>query len=191
MRSNLHLLSRLSFLSDKRRLELFPPFLLMRVKVLELSDDWGHVRLRLPLNWMSANAAGNMFGGFQASLADPIPALACLSRFPGYRIATKQLDCDFRRIGNSDLILQFDFPTELDRAIRRELAEHGRATPCFKLQYVRRDGMVCTDIKNTVAIRPKGYVGRHDKTAGGIDDSIDSSSDRAAEADPGQDPSKE
>ena len=174
LRSNLHLLDRLSFLSDRKRLELFPPFLLMRVKVLELDEDWGRVRLRLPLNWMSANAAGNMFGGFQASLADPIPALACLKRFPGYRVATKQLDCDFKRVGNSDLILQFDFPAELDKAIRRELAEHGRATPCFTLQYVRQDGMVCTYIKNTVAIRPKGYVGRHDKTAAGDDDSIGS-----------------
>jgi len=176
-------LAKLRFLSDKRRLELFPPFLLMRVKVLELSEDWSRVRLRLPLNWMSANAAGNMFGGFQASLADPIPALACLKRFPGYRIATKHLECDFRRVGNSDLVLQFDFPVELDEAIRQELAEHGRATPSFDMHYVRRDGNICTYIKNTVAIRPKGYVGRHDKTVDGGDDSISSNPELAP---PGQ-----
>ena len=179
MRSNLHLLGKLRFLSDRRRLELFPPFLLMRVKVLELTEDWGRVHLRLPLNWMSANAAGNMFGGFQASLADPVPALACLSRFPGYRIATKHLECDFRRVGNSDLVLQFEFPDELDETIRRDLAEHGRATPCFHMHYVRQDGNICTYIKNTVAIRPKGYVGRHDKTAGADDGSISSNPELA------------
>lgn len=163
MRSNLHLLEKLRFLSDKRRLELFPPFLLMRVKVLELDESWSRVRLRLPLNWMSANAAGNMFGGFQASLADPIPALACLSRFPGYRVATKRLVYDFIRVGNSDLVLHFDFTAEQAEAIRRELDEHGRSTPCFDMSYVRADGRVCTLIKNTVAIRPVGYISRHEQ----------------------------
>ena len=162
LRSNLHLLEKLGFLSDRRRFELFPPFLLMRVKVLELEEDWSRVRVRLPLNWMSANAAGNMFGGFQASLADPVPALACLSRFPGYRVATKRLEYDFIRVGNSDLVLQFDFSAEQAEAIRQELAEHNRATPCFDMRYVRADGKICTHIKNTVAIRPKGYVTPHE-----------------------------
>lgn len=162
LRSNLHLLNRLRFLSDRRRLELFPPFLLMRVKVLEMAGDWSRVRVRLPLNWISANAAGNMFGGFQASLADPIPALACLNRFPGYRVATKGLVCDFRRVGNSDLMLHFDFSAAQAETIRQELAGHGRATPCFEMRYVRADGKVCTRIRNTVAIRPAGYVAPHE-----------------------------
>ncbi|MDX8408089.1 MAG: hypothetical protein R8L58_06880, partial [Mariprofundaceae bacterium] len=73
-KSNVHLLGRLKFLSPKRRLELYPPFWLMRVKVLELPEDCRRIRIKLPLNWLSANGAGNMFGGYQASLADPLPA---------------------------------------------------------------------------------------------------------------------
>lgn len=132
------------------------------MKVLELDEAWSSVRLRLPLNWLSANAAGNMFGGYQASLADPIPALACLKRFPGYRVATKHLELDFQRVGNSDLVLQFDFDPEQDAQIRAELDAHGRATPRFECYYLRADGQVCTRIRNSVAIRPDGYVGRHE-----------------------------
>lgn len=127
----------------------------MRIKVLELDGNWDHVRIRLPLNWVSANAAGNMYGGYQANLADPIPALACLRKFPGYRVATKKLELDFVRVGNSNLVLHFDFGPEQAKDIRRQLAEHGRATPYFDMTYVREDGEVCTHIKNTVAIRPK------------------------------------
>jgi len=167
--SSLGLIGRLRFLSARRRFELYPPYWMMRVKVLALSDDWRHVRIRLPLNWVSANAAGNMFGGFQASLADPVPALACLKLFPGYRVATKKLEIDFIRVGNSDLELQFDFSEEQMRRIAGELAEHGRSTPLFELRYVRADGKVCSRIKNTVAIRPPGYVSgiehRHDHEA--------------------------
>ena len=158
MRSNLHLLNKLHFLSEKRRFELFPPFFLMRIKILELADDWTRARILLPLNWVSANAAGNMFGGYQASLADPIPALACLRSFPDFHVATKKLEYDFIRVGNSDLVLHFDCTRQQIESIGRELAAHGRATPCFEMRYVRSDGKVCTFIRNTVAIRPRGYV---------------------------------
>ncbi len=162
MRSNLHLLGKLHFLSDKKRFELFPPFFLMRVKILELADDWMQVRILLPLNWVSANAAGNMFGGYQASLADPVPALACLHMFPGFRIATKKLEYEFVRVGNSSLVLHFNFSHKQAEAIRQELEERGRATPCFKMYYMRSDGKICTHIRNTVAIRPLGYVAAHE-----------------------------
>jgi len=162
MRSNMNLLSKLTFLSARRRFEIYPPFFLMRVKILVLAEDWSSARIRLPLNWMSANAAGNMFGGYQASLADPVPSLACLKKFPGYRVATKKLEMDFIRVGNSSLTLHFDFDARIEHDIRQSLQAHDRATPCFEMVYVREDGQICTRIKNTVAIRPKGYVSKHE-----------------------------
>lgn len=130
----------------------------MRASLEEYNESWSKVRIRLPLNWVSKNAAGNMFGGFQASLADPIPAMACIKKFPKHRVATKNLEIDFIRVGNSDLMLHFDFSAEQEQQIREELAEHGRSTPCFDMVFIRADGKVCSKIKNTVAIRPLGYV---------------------------------
>lgn len=153
---------RLRFLSDRQRLQWYPPFWLMRVKVLHLDDDWQQVRLRLPLNWVSANAAGNMYGGYQANLADPIPALACLKRFAGYRVATRKLQLAFDLTGNSDLELHFAFPQATHERIEEELRLHGRSTPSFDMVYVRSDGKVCTRITNTVAIRPMGYASKAD-----------------------------
>jgi acyl-coenzyme A thioesterase PaaI-like protein len=152
-RSNLHLLRRLRFLSTRRRFEWYPPFWLMRVRVVELAEDWCGARIRLPLNWVSANAAGNMFGGYQSCLADPVPAIACICNFPGYRVATKSLAMDFLRVGNSDLVLHFDFDAGHRERIRQELEQRGRADPCFDMAYYRDDGKVCTKIRNTVAIR--------------------------------------
>lgn len=166
---HIRILSKLGFLSDGRRLAWYPPFWMMRPKMIEKSNDWRKVRIKLPLIWASKNAAGNMFGGAQANLADPIPALACVKNFPGYRVATKHLELRFMRVGNSDLILQFDLSEEQVQRIKEELAEHGRADPCFKMQFVRTDGLVCTVIRNTVAIRPKGYVSRHEHQATALD----------------------
>lgn len=151
-------LARQKWISPRKRLEWYPPFLVMRIKVLELSEDWRRVRIRLPLNTFSTNPGGVMFGGYQASLADPIAAIACARVFPGYSVWTRGLTLDFLQGGSTDLELRFDFQADQERAIRSELEARGRATPVFEYAYYRTDGALCTRILNTVAIRPKGYT---------------------------------
>ena len=60
-------------LPEARMLEWYPPFLAMRIKVIQLDRDWREVRIRLPLNAISLNPGGVMFGGYQSALADPVP----------------------------------------------------------------------------------------------------------------------
>jgi acyl-coenzyme A thioesterase PaaI-like protein len=146
-----------SFMSDARRLELYPPFFLMRLKVLEVSADWRRLRIRLPLNTFSRNPGGVMFGGYQAAVADPIAAIACARIFPGYSVWTRAMCIDFQRGGSTDLELRFDLPAELEQHIRRELETAGRATPTFEYGYYLSDGTRCSVVRNTVAIRAKGY----------------------------------
>ncbi len=143
--------------SDARMLEWYPPFLWMRIKVLEMSNDWRTVRIRLPLNLISRNPGGVMFGGFQAALADPIAALACARVFPGYAAWTRSMSVEFDVGGRTDLELRFQFPPELEATIRADLARDGRATPQFEYGFFLTDGTRCTRILNTVAIRPRGY----------------------------------
>jgi acyl-coenzyme A thioesterase PaaI-like protein len=150
-------LRRLRFLSDRRRLELFPPFWLMRIRVVELAPDWGFARIKLPLTAISRNLGGSMFGGYQASLADPIAALACARRFPQYSVWTRALKLDFRHEGRTDLELRFTFDIVLAERIDSELQTKGRSTPTFHFGFYATDGTLCTHVENTVAIRQKGY----------------------------------
>jgi acyl-coenzyme A thioesterase PaaI-like protein len=144
-------------LSDARLLELYPPFWWMRIKVLGIDEGWRRIRIRLPLNSISRNPGGVMFGGFQAALADPIAALACARVFPGYSVWTRGMQVEFEHGGNTDLELRFDFSLELEQQIRAELQRDGKSTPTFEYGYYRTDGVCCTVVRNTVAIRPKGY----------------------------------
>jgi acyl-coenzyme A thioesterase PaaI-like protein len=150
-------MSRARILSDARLLEMYPPFVPMRIRVLEIADGWRQVRIRLPLNAMSRNPGGVMFGGWQAALADPIAALACARVFPGYSVWTRAMTISFDHGGNSDLEMRFSLTREQEDEIRRELERDGRSTPTFEYAYVRKDGLRCTVIRNTVAIRPRGY----------------------------------
>lgn len=144
-------------ITDARMLEWYPPFLAMRIRVLEMDRSWRRVRIRLPLNAISRNPGGVMFGGYQAALADPIAALACARVFPGYSVWTRGLTIDFELGGSTDLELRFEFPESQEADIRALLAREGRATPSFEYGFYLSDGRRCTRIVNTVAIRPRGY----------------------------------
>jgi acyl-coenzyme A thioesterase PaaI-like protein len=146
------------WMSDGRLLEWYPPFLMMRIKVLEIGPQWRRVRIRLPLNAISRNPGGVMFGGYQAALADPIAALACARVFPGHSVWTRAMHMDFEHGGSTDLELRFDLPPELESRIGEELARDGRSTPSFEYGFHLADGTRCTRIVNTVAIRPRGYA---------------------------------
>jgi acyl-coenzyme A thioesterase PaaI-like protein len=145
------------WLSDAHMLEWYPPFLWMRIRVLELTLDWRRVRIRLPLNSISRNPGGVMFGGFQAALADPIASLACARVFPGYSVWTRAMTVEFEHGGSTDLELRFEFPPSQEQQIRAELERDGRSTPTFEYGFHLADGVRCTRILNTVAIRPRGY----------------------------------
>ncbi|HET9864407.1 MAG TPA: hypothetical protein VFP37_13255, partial [Steroidobacteraceae bacterium] len=60
--------------------------------------------------------------------------------------------------GNSDLEMRFSLTREQETDIRIELEREGRSTPTFEYGYFRKDGVRCTVVRNTVAIRPRGYT---------------------------------
>ena len=122
-----------------------------------MQEDWSKVVIRLPLNVFSKNMGDSMFGGYMASLADPIAALACVKRFPDYSVWTRAMNIDFVSPGNSDLELRFEFDEALYQKIEKEIKENGRSTPTFEYGFYRSDGKMCAKVINTVAIRPDNY----------------------------------
>jgi acyl-coenzyme A thioesterase PaaI-like protein len=148
------------FINDKQRIEWYPAFWLMRIKVLALSPCWREVRILLPHSWIATNTGGSMFGGFQACLADPIAAMACIKIFPGYSVWTRSLHLDFRHEGITDLELRFKVSPVQEETIRQELQSKGRSTPTFEYGYYLQDGQLCTVITASIAIRQAGYQKR-------------------------------
>jgi acyl-coenzyme A thioesterase PaaI-like protein len=143
-------------LGPARRLEWYPPFRALRVRVVELSDDWRRVRLLLPLA-ANRNPGGSMFGGAMACLADPVAALACARVFPGHQVWTRELTLDFRRESRSDMELRFLFDPRVEAEVREALTRRGRATPAFEYFFHDNRERPCVRVGCRVAIRPIDY----------------------------------
>ena len=151
-------MSLLKFFSAATRLRFYPPFWLMILSVLQMDPLWRIVHIILHFTRLSNNPGGGMFGGFQASLADPIAALACLKSFPGCEVWTRNLQLNFIREGRTDLELRFEFTDEQLADIRQEIQQKGRSNPVFEYGFYDQDEQLCTKITCRVAIRPEGYV---------------------------------
>jgi acyl-coenzyme A thioesterase PaaI-like protein len=143
-------------LPPARRLEWYPPFRAMRVRVLELGWDGRSARLLLPLR-PNRNPGGGMFGGAMACLADPIAALACNRVFPGHQVWTRDLTLYFRRESRTDMELRFVLEADMEQEIREQLRERGRATPAFEYAFFDTHGRACATVRCRVAIRPADY----------------------------------
>ena len=151
------MIRRTGLLTPARRLELYPPFRAMGIRVIEIADDWSSATVLLPLNRHNRNPGGGMFGGAMASLADPLPALMCARIFPGHSVWTRAMSIDFRREGRSDLTLRIAIDSQQLETIGAELKSRMRATPEFEYAYFDDGGHLCAQVINRVAIRPAGY----------------------------------
>jgi acyl-coenzyme A thioesterase PaaI-like protein len=148
-------LTALDFISDTKKLELYPPFLLMGLKVVRVSEDFRHLTVRLPLRWYGRNHHATMFGGFMASVADPLPALLCGKHFPHCEVWTKRMSITFLRPGRTDLELRVDITQEQIEKIQRELDETGSATPQFECFFWDEKNRRIARVKNIVAMKKR------------------------------------
>ena len=85
-------------LLDARLLELYPPFMPMRIKVLEITENWRIVRILLPIMPFAQSGWRHVWR-LSGPLADPIAALACARVFPGYSVWTRAINRVLRHAG--------------------------------------------------------------------------------------------
>ncbi len=148
-------LRKTNIIPETRKLAFYPPFLFMGAKIIEASPDYRKLRVHLPLRWYGRNHYGTMFGGFMASLADPLPAILCQKIFPGVEVWTKKMSIDFIRPGRTDLELQITITDEHMRTITDDLSRSGRSRPTFHCKYVDKTGETVALVENTVSLRKK------------------------------------
>lgn len=139
-------------------LNLYPPLLLQRIKVLEISADFRHCKVRLAKSILTKNLYGTTFGGSIYSAADPFfPILywQVLAREGLFLQAwLRASKADFLAPVSTPLTLDFRITEEkLDQA-RAQLAEEGRAVMVDTVEGIDRGGRCCARIELVSILRP-------------------------------------
>lgn len=147
---------------------LHPAFRGTGGRVVHVSPDLCHIRVRLPLNWRTRNIVGSLYGGSLFAITDgahPMMLMAALG--DGYIVWDKAASIRYRKPGYTTLYADFVLtPDQLDD-IRRELAAHPELERTFLVELKDRAGVIHTVVERTVYIAEKNYYRK--KTDGGED----------------------
>jgi acyl-coenzyme A thioesterase PaaI-like protein len=150
-----HVLTKLRFLPTHRLIELYPPFLMMGVKITYLSNDYRTMGVRVPLRWYSRNFHGSMFGGWLCAVSDPFHALLCGRLIPGLEVWSKANAVEFKRPARTDVEFQVTITDDDLAEIRDQLSKTGKATHTFQASIRDLNHEVVAHVKNTVFLRKR------------------------------------
>ncbi|MCP2259728.1 Acyl-coenzyme A thioesterase PaaI, contains HGG motif [Streptoalloteichus tenebrarius] len=140
----------------RRMMNLWPPFLFAGVRVLELSDDFRHARVRLRQHRWNSNYVGTHFGGSLFAMTDPFWMLLVLRNLGrDYVVWDKAGEVTFVRPGRGDVFAEFRLTDEHLAEIRERTDADGKGLFWFDTDVVAADGTVVTKVRKQVYVRRK------------------------------------
>jgi acyl-coenzyme A thioesterase PaaI-like protein len=138
-------------------LNLYPPFVFGRIRVLDIGPGYRTCRVRIAKSLLTRNLNGTTFGGTIFSAADPFHALMYWQVFArrGRRVQVwlRRARIDYRKPAATPLVLEFTLgDPDVDEA-EAALDRDGRFRRTFETAAVDRSGAVCATIETEVDLR--------------------------------------
>lgn len=137
---------------------LHPAFRGSGGRVVHVSADLKHMRVRLPLSWRTRNLVGTLFGGSLFSITDGPHALILMAALGSDCVVwDKAGSIRFRKPGRETLYADFMVTDDEIAAIRSALAESGELDRSFTVEIKDRQGVVHAVVERTVYIADKQH----------------------------------
>jgi len=140
----------------RRLMNLWPPFLFSGIRVLEIGEDWRHVRVVLRRRWYNRNYVGTHFGGSLFSMTDPfwmLLVMQCLGR--GYMVWDKAGEIEFVAPGREDVFAEFHIDDALLDEIRTATADGSKYLRWCANDVVTASGEVVARVRKQIYVRRK------------------------------------
>lgn len=139
------------------RFNRYPAYRQSGARVTHIGEDFHEITIKLPLNRLTRNLHGTIYGGAMYAAVDPLHAvLVAYHLGPDYHVWMKSAQIDFKRPGRSDLHATARVtPHDIDE-IRAALAHTAKLDRVFKLQLTDADGGVAVNFALTIHIKRRG-----------------------------------
>jgi acyl-coenzyme A thioesterase PaaI-like protein len=140
----------------RRLINFWPPFLVNSIRVLELSDDWSSVTVRLRLRFWNRNYVGTLFGGNLFAMADPWWMLLALHRLgSNYLVWDKAGAIEFVAPGKSDVYARFVLEESVVEELRAAAADGSKVLRWFEVDLQTADGTLIARVRKQLYVRLK------------------------------------
>lgn len=143
-------------------MRLFPPLLFNRIRLLSLSRDLMHCRVRIAHSVLNRNLQGSVFGGTLFSAFDPFLPVLMWQIFArkGLKLEAwlKKAEIDYLKPSSTKMHIDFRL-TDLDiEEAEHSLAQKGKFEKWLPAEAVDQNGIVCVQARLLVYLRTyKGH----------------------------------
>ncbi len=140
----------------KRILNLWPPYLGSGIRVLEFSDDWRYVKVKLKKGKLNTNYFGTAYGGSLFSMTDPFYVLM-LSNLLGrdYIVWDKGASIKYIAPGTTHVFCEFNLSEKLIDEIKQHADNNEKHEPEFEVDVFDLNGNIVAKVFKKIYIKRK------------------------------------
>ena len=137
---------------------LHPAFRSTGGRVVSVSHDLLHIRVRLALTRQTRNIVGSIFGGSLFAVTDGVHAAMLMARLGRDAIVwDKAAEIRYRKPAFHTLYADFILTEAELQGIREELDQRHEAERTYQVDLKDADGTVHTEVRRTIYLADKAY----------------------------------
>ncbi|MCB0707337.1 MAG: DUF4442 domain-containing protein [Saprospiraceae bacterium] len=127
-------------------------------RLLEVSDDFRLVKIKLPLNYKTRNYVGTIYGGHMYSCADGIYMVQLINILgKNYVVWDKSATIRFKRPGDKTLYAEFLITDELLQKIEDDIKQHHEKDFHLFVNLTDKAGNIYAEIEKVIYIASKEF----------------------------------
>lgn len=139
-----------------KRVNIYPPYLGMGVRVHSVSEDFTRFEVELRSRWYNRNLFGTHFGGSLYSMCDPFYVFILMMNLgKDYIVWDKSAEIQFLKPAKGKILGVFEIDPARIEEIRREVDRLGKNTYHFDAELLDEQGAVIARISKEVYVRAK------------------------------------
>lgn len=139
-----------------RKINWYPPYLGMAVRLRSFSDDFTRFEVELRERWYNRNLFGTHFGGSLYAMTDPFFVfIVAMNLGREYIVWDKSASIEFLKPAKGTILGVFAIEHEQLERIRQEVDERGKNTYHFDAELVDESGDTVARVDKEVYIRSK------------------------------------
>lgn len=137
-------------------MNLWPPFLGARIRVVRIAPDFREVVVEMPLRWTNRNWFGSHFGGSLFAMTDPFFALMVVHNLPpGTLVWDRAASIEFVAPGRGLARVTMRLGADDLAAIVRMTAAGEKHLHLFKAEIVDHEGLIIARVEKIVYVRSR------------------------------------